>query len=134
MALKIYFWMCIFLYAYIQILIGSIALVIPKGEFHYAIEHIYSWYTSDILSGLVFLLRVEVCAQQGTGAVLLRQTSAVLQSTTSLKNSCGRKVNGLFMPAHVYGSRLQSIPHVNSHVTLHNMLAQSLLVFLVKTF
>jgi len=42
MALKIYFWMCIFPYVYIQIPVGATVLVIPKGQFHYAIEHIYS--------------------------------------------------------------------------------------------
>lgn len=77
MALNSYFWMCIFLYVYIQILIGDIVLVIPKVQFHYAIEHIYSRYTSNMLSGLVNSRGL------GTGSVLLRQTSAVLQSTTS---------------------------------------------------
>lgn len=68
-----------------------------------------------------FLSAVEVCMQQGTGAALLRQTSAVLQSTTSLKNTCAY----LWQLLTDYTSAV--------HVTLHNTLAQSLLVFLVKT-
>lgn len=68
-----------------------------------------------------FLSAVEVCMQQGTGAALLRQTSAVLQSTTSLKNTCAY----LWQLLTDYTSAV--------HVILHNTLAQSLLVFLVKT-
>lgn len=36
----------------------------------------------------IFLSAAEVCVQQGTGAVLLRQASAVLQSTTSQEYLC----------------------------------------------
>lgn len=35
---------------------------------------------SNIPSGCVLLLPVELCIEQGTGAVLLRQTAAVLHS------------------------------------------------------
>lgn len=69
----------------------------------------------------LFLAGGEVCVQQEIGAVLLRQTSAVLQSTTSLKNTCAY----LWQLLTDYTSAF--------HVTLHNTLAQSLLVFLVKT-
>lgn len=70
---------------------------------------------------LDFFSAGEVCVQQGTGAVLLRQTSAVLQFTTSPKNTCAY----LWQLLTDYTSAV--------HVTLHNTLAQSLLVFLVKT-
>lgn len=73
-----------------------------------------------------------VCVQQGTGSALLRQTSAVHQSTTSLKNNCGRKVNGLYLC--IFMTTAYRLYLINIHVTLQNPLAQSLLVFLVKAF
>lgn len=52
---------------------------------------------SNILSGLFVLLPVEACVQQRVVSVLLQQTSAVLQSTTSLQPNRGRKLNGLYL-------------------------------------
>lgn len=77
-------------------------------------------YLTNTLSGRFFCQQWRFL-QQGTGAVLLRQTSAVLQFTTSLKNTCAY----LWQLLTDYTSAV--------HVTLHNTLAQSLLVFLIKT-
>lgn len=83
---------------------------------------------SNILSGLV-LLPAEVCVQQGTGSILLRLTSADLQSTTSLQSNRGREVNGLYLS--VFMATAYKLYLINTRVTLQTTLDQSLLVFLV---